>query len=536
MSSDLIATGEPPTGSPRPSEGAGAKIDGAAEFYFREHDVLVDVGRLALRGGAISVVSGYGNAAVQIVAAVVLARLLSPGDFGLVAIITALTSFAPFLIDFGMADAIIQRNKITPGQVSSLFWMSFGIGLAIAAILAGGSTLIASIYHEPRLQSVALCSALTFALSGISGQHLSLLRRALQFTSIAKIQFFGVLASVAISVLLAMGGAGYWALVIRPIANAAFVTAAAWLACPWRPGRPIVDREVKSMVGFGLHVVGFSVAYSFSRAVDRIGLGLFYSARDLGYYQNAVTLYDSSIYSVFPLIHNVGSAALSKLQSNYAALSEKYETALSVVAFYIMPAAAIMSVTAQDLTVILLGEKWRPAGALLAILALRGIFQPIEMSQGWLHLSLGRADRWKNWGLISAAVQVAAVACGLPFGINGVAIAIVAASALIAFPSAIYAGRPAGIGNKLVVRAAGRQMFGALICVVAGWLLKQAALQHVSSIPRILILGCFSGAIYLLIVVGLFRLTSPLEIVGRFIHRQLPSRAASWISSRFSRG
>jgi PST family polysaccharide transporter len=507
---------------------------GAAEVYFREHDVSADVGRLALRGGTISVISGYGNAVAQIVAAVVLARLLTPGDFGLVAIITSLTSFAPFLIDFGMADATVQRSSITPGQVSSLFWISSGIGIAIAIALAGGSVLIASIYHEPRLQAVALCSALTFALSGMSGQHLSLLRRALQFGSIAKIQFLGVLGGVVIAVLFAVYGAGYWALVVRPIASAAFVTAGAWLACPWRPGLPVIDSEVKSMVRFGLHVVGFSVAYSFSRAVDRIGLGLFYSPRELGYYQNAVTLYDSSIYSAMSQIHNVGSAALSKLQTNYAALSEKYETALSVVAFFIMPAAAIMAVTAPDLVVILLGDKWRPAGALLAITALRGIFQPIEMSQGWLHLSLGRADRWKNWGVISAAVQVLAVACGLPFGVNGVAIAIVAACALIAFPSISYAGRPAGIGTKLVIRAAGRQLVGALICVAAGWLLRQAALQQVSSIPRAVVLGCFSGAVYLLIVAGLFRVTRPLEIVGRLIYHRLPPRAAAWINSLLS--
>src|SRR5271166_4179655 len=97
-----------------------------AEFYFQDHRVSEDVGRLALRGGIISVAGAYGNGALQIVAAVVLARLLTPDDFGLVAIIMALTSFAPLLIDFGVGDATIQRSKITQGQVSSLFWLSCG--------------------------------------------------------------------------------------------------------------------------------------------------------------------------------------------------------------------------------------------------------------------------------------------------------------------------------------------------------------------------------------------------------------------------
>src|ERR1700730_18006411 len=392
------------------------------DFYLQEHKASPEVGRLALRGGFISVAGGFGGGVLQIIAAVALGRLLTPHDFGLVAIITALTSFAPFLIDFGMNDAVVQRSRITQGQASSLFWIGCGIGLTIAASLAAFSEPIAVLYNEPSLRLVALCSAITFAISGLSGQHLSLLRRALQFKTIAKIQFLGALASVVTAILLAICGAGYWALVFRPIAYAAFVTVGAWLGCAWRPGFPSFDNEVKSIVRFGLHVVGFSIAYSISRVTDRIGLGLFYAPKDVGFYQTAVTLYDYSIFSTSQLIHIVGSAALSKLQSNHAALSRKYEAALSTFAFFMMPAAVILSITAQDLVVIVLGDQWRPTGMLLAILALRGIFLAIEGSHGWLHLSLGRPDRWKNWGVITAFVQVVAVMCGLPFGIKGVAI------------------------------------------------------------------------------------------------------------------
>ena len=187
---------------------------------------------------------------------------------------------------------------------------------------------------------------------------------------------------------------------------------------------PVFDDEVKSMVRFGLHVVGFSVTYTVARAVDRIALGLFYRPDEVGYYQNAITLYDNSIFSALAQLHAVGSAALSKLQSNPAALRQKYEAALSALAFFVMPTAAILSVTAEDLTVILLGEKWRAAGLLLSIIALRGIFHVVEGSQGWLHLSIGRADRWRNWGIVSLVVQVVAVLGGLPFGATGVAVAV----------------------------------------------------------------------------------------------------------------
>src|SRR5579862_7229130 len=135
-----------------------------ADVYFEEHRESGDLGRRALRSGVVSVAMQYGNGALQILAAVILARLLTPTDFGLVAIVTVLTSFAPLLIDFGLGDATTQRSKITPSQISSLFWLATGIGLALAVTLAACSPLIAAVYHEPVLEPIALCTSVTFVL------------------------------------------------------------------------------------------------------------------------------------------------------------------------------------------------------------------------------------------------------------------------------------------------------------------------------------------------------------------------------------
>jgi PST family polysaccharide transporter len=487
-------------------------------IYFEDHRESRNLGRLALRGGAVSVAMQYSNGFLQIVAAIVLARLLAPADFGLIAIVTALTSFAPLLIDFGLGDATTQRNKITRSQVSSLFWLSSAIGLVIALVVATCSPIIAWIYRDSRLEAIALYSAITFVLFGVSNQHLALLRRTMQFGRIAKIQFSGALAGIAIGIFVALCGYGYWALVIRPIAYSLCIVIGAWSVCRWRPGFPVFDNEVKSMVRFGLHVVGFSVVYTVARAVDRVALGLFYRSDVVGYYQNAVTLYDNSIFSALIQLHTVGSAALSKLQSDPAVLRQKYQTALSAVAFVVMPTAAIMSVTAQDLTVILLGEKWREAGSLLSIIALRGIFQAIEGSQGWLHLSTGRADRWRNWGIVSLGVQLIAVLGGLPFGATGVAVAVVMTSVLLAAPSISYAGRPIGISAALVIRAVGPQLIGAVSTAATGWWLQTTALTDCSSFVRILLSTVFCICLYLIIVVGLFRIIDPIRVAGTLIH------------------
>ena len=262
--------------------------------YFKDLTASADLGRLAKRGGAASVAGVYGNGIIQILGVIILARLLTPEDFGLAAIVMVLTRFAPLLIDFGTADATIQRTKITEARSSTLFWLNSGIGFTIAGALAACSPLIAWLYHEPRLQSIAICSAITFVFTGISGQHLSLLRRTMQFVVIAKIQFLSAVAGLVLAILIAKSGYGYWSLVLRPIVSAACVAAGAWLACRWRPGRPVFDAEVKSMVQFGMHVLGFSITYSMTRVADRIALGLVYSPRDVGYYQNAQNMYENA--------------------------------------------------------------------------------------------------------------------------------------------------------------------------------------------------------------------------------------------------
>jgi O-antigen/teichoic acid export membrane protein len=491
------------------------------DVYFEDHKESKDLGRVALRAGAASVVMQYGNGVLQLVGAVVLARLLEPEDFGLVAIVMVLTSFAPLLIDFGLGDATIQRSKITQSQVSSLFWLSVGIGLATAAAVALCGPLIAWIYREPRMATIAPYFAITFVLYALSSQHLALLRRSMQFSETAKIQILGTFVGAVVGIFVAFCGFGYWALVIRPIANSLCVAIAAWLSCRWRPGLPVLDDDVRSMVRFGMHVVNLTVIYTMARAVDRIALGLFYRPDTVGQYQNATMLYDNSILSVISQIHNVGSAALSKLQSNPAALRQKYEAALSALSFFVMPTAAILSVTAQDLTVMLLGEKWKEAGLLLSIMALRGVFHIVEGSHGWLYLATGRADRWRNWGIIASVIQVVAVAGGLPFGATGVAVAVAMTSVVNAIPSISYAGREIGIGPALVIRAAGRQLIGAITTAAAGWSVQAIALAHCSGLVRIIFSTCFCLSLYLVIVVVLFQVTDPMRVAFTIVQDQL---------------
>jgi len=497
------------------------------DAYFEEFGEASGLGRRALRGGVVSLIGTYGSAVLQLVAAVVLARLLTPDDFGLVAIVIVLTSFAPLLIDFGLGDATMQRMKITEGQVSSLFWLNTMIGVGIALLVAVSGPLVSWIFNDARLSQITLYSAIPFALVGISTQHLALLRRTMQFAKIAWIQIAGTFAGIVFAVLLAYFGAGYWALVARPIANAIVVALGAWLACGWRPGIPAFDKEVVSLVRFGIHVVGSAMAITVGKAFDRIALGLFYTPYEVGLYQNAFVLYTYSIDNALGQVHNIGTAALGKLQSNYRELGEKYHSGLSMLAFFVMPAAAVIAVTANDLIVTLLSEKWQRSAILLSIMSVYGIFQVVHGSQGWIHVAIGRPDRWRNWTLMVAALQMVAVLAGLPFGPIGVATAISILGAIVAFPSVTYAGKTLGITGASAFRAVRPQLIGAMLTIVVGWYFQMTALSDFSSPARLLLSGAFCASFYLVIVVGIFRFTDPIKILLKALSDYLSSAGRS---------
>lgn len=502
------------------------------EAYFDEFQHSSELGRRALRGGAASLAGTYGSAVLQLVAAVVLARLLTPDDFGLVAIVIVLTSFAPLLIDFGLGDATTQQKTITESQVSSLFWLNTAIGSGVALIVALSAPLVAWIFKDPRLELATIYSAISFVLVEVATQHLALLRRTMQFSRIAQVQVLGTLIGVIVALALAFVGAGYWALVARPIANSLVVALCTWMACSWRPRAPSFSREIMPSVRFGLHVVGSAMAITMAKSLDRIVLGLFYRPYEIGLYQNAVVLYTYSIDNTLGQIHNIGSSALAKLQSNHEELRQKYYSALSMLSFFIMPAAAIIAVTSTDLIVTLLGEKWRGSAIFLTVMSLYGILHVVHTSQGWLHLAIGRPDRWRNWTVFAACVQAVAVFAGLPFGPIGVASAISIAGALIAFPSVSYAGKLVGIDATSAFRAVKPQLIGSVLTVALGWYFQSTILAGFSSLVRLILSGMFCASVFLFIVVVLFRCTEPIKILFRFAEDNGIINQSMWRRSR----
>lgn len=495
--------------------------------FFEDNKAQEGHGRKSVRGGVFSIASRGINIFVQVASTVVLMRyFLTPEDVGLVAMVAAITGFAPVLIDLGTRDAAVQKSKITEEEVSALFWLTMGIGVLLAALLAACSSLIGSWYDEARLQPIALFSTITFILSAASCQHLALLRRAMMFQKIAVVEVGSNLVGSIGTIALAWSGWGYWALVAKPIISAAFTLAAVWYYCRWVPGIPRLTEGVKEMLRFGLNVTGFTVTDYVGRSADRIAIGHKGGSTELGYYSQAFYVYDNALGLLAISLHSVGVASLSKLRDDLDELRRSWAKALSTLAFFAMPAFALLAVVAQDLIAIVLTDKWLYTGLIVSVLALRGIPHVVERTLGWLHVSAGRSDRWMRWGVIGSSVQLIALFCGLPFGTMGVATAYVISMYFLFIPAIAYSGQPVGIGAKDVIRTVGPQLVGALAAALFGFELLFAVMEAWHPMVRLPVLAVACLTLYLIIVAGLFKITKPLELVWSLARDIVPKGLA----------
>jgi len=496
--------------------------------FFDENKAGEGHGKKSLRGGVFSMASRGVNIFVQLGSTFVLMRyFLTPDDVGLVGMVTVFTGLAPVLIDLGTRDAAVQKSRITQEEVSALFWLTMAIGGALALLLVVCSPLIVAYYHnEERLQSIALISAITFIVSAASCQHTALLRRAMMFQEIAIIEVGANVVGSTGAIAIAFAGWGYWALVLKPIIAALFTLTVVFYYCRWLPGIPRLTEGVKEMLKFGLNVTGFTMTDYIGRAADRFAIGGKGGTTELGYYTQAFFVYDNTLGLLAISLHSVAVASLSKLRDNLAELKRSWAKALSTLAFYAMPAFALLAVTAQDIIVLLLTDKWLYSGMIVSVLALRGIPHVVERTLGWLHVSAGRSDRWMRWGVIGSITQIIALFCGLPFGTMGVATAYTISMYFLFVPAIAYAGNPLGIGAKDVIRVVGPQLVGALASALFGFELLYVVLGDLHPLVRVPILIVACLALYLVILVGLFKITHPLGVVRNVVKDMAPRALA----------
>jgi len=383
---------------------------------FDAPEVSKNLRRSSVRGASLMSASRVANMALRFISTGILARILTPADFGLIAMTTVISGFFAMFMDVGLTQATIQREKINHQQISTLFWINVALSCGIALIFALLAPAVAKFYNEPRVADVTRAIALTFVLGGLGLQHVALLNRNMRFAVIAVVDVLSVFVGLVVGVVMAKNGSGYWALVGMTVAIPLVKTAGVWLALRWVPGLPRRGGGVKEMLKFGGDIFGFGIVNYFSRRADVMLIGRFCGALPLAMYDKAYSLLLMPVGQINGPLASVCVPALSRLQKEPERYARYYLNAIQVVCSLGIPMVAAIALFSDQVVLVWLGREWAESASLFRLLALAAIIGGISNPSGWLLISLGLTRRYRLLGVVNSAIIVIAFVVGLLFG------------------------------------------------------------------------------------------------------------------------
>jgi len=402
--------------------------------YFRTDDLREGVAGRAIRGGAFTVGSQASQFVIGLLATMVMARLLTPRDYGLIGMVTVVTGFLTIFKDIGLSRATIQRNVLTHDEASSLFWINGAVGVGIALLTAAIAPVIARFYGEPRLTNITIALACGFLVSGFSVQHQALLRRRMRFGILAANDVFSVTLASVVGITMAFERMSYWAIVGNQLTFTISGAVLAWTVCRWRPSLPKRSTPVREMLAFGGNITGFTVLNYFSRNTDDLLIGRFWGSQQLGLYAKAYQLLLFPLNQINLPIGGVAVPTLSRLVDEPERYRAAFARTLDKIVLITMPLVVFLMVCSDWLIAVVLGSQWVGAANIFMWLAIAGFVQPIGYTTGWLFTSQNRTGELLRWGVMSSVLAVGSIAAGVHWGAEGVAKSYGLTSALITTP------------------------------------------------------------------------------------------------------
>jgi len=437
--------------------------------YFDTGHLTTTIASRTARGGVVTIASHGLKFVLSIGATAVLARLLSPHDYGLIGMVAVFTGFVALFKDLGLSLATVQRAEISYEQISTLFWVNITISVAITALMIGLAPLIGWFYSEPRLVLITMVTATGFIFGGLAVQHEALLKRQMRFYALSVIAFLSMMIGYAVGIALAWRGAGYWSLVFSQLALLASNMLGVWLVCRWRPGRPQRNSGVRSMLSFGGNVTGYAVVNYISKNCDNLIVGRIFGPQPLGLYSKAVQLLGLPTDQINEPIATVSIPALSRLADSPERYRQAYLRIMEKVIMLTMPAVTLMLATSDWLVRIVLGSQWGPTAKIFVFMGVAGLFQPVASTGGWLLVSQGRVRDMLRWSLINAPISIGSILAGLPWGVVGVAASWSLGRILLANPLLFwFVGRSGPVRAhdfyRLLAPFTGASLFALLAC------------------------------------------------------------------------
>ncbi|WP_297492690.1 lipopolysaccharide biosynthesis protein [Acidocella sp.] len=379
--------------------------------------------RTSVRGVAITMSTQLLRFFLRFGYQVLIARLLLPKDFGLVAMAGPAISFIQLFTDLGLSQATIQHKEISQQQLSFLFWVSLCAGAIFAVITTLFAPLVADFYHEPRLTTVMVALGGMLFLTGCYSQHMALLYRRMNYRVLGIIDITNFCAGALAGLGAAWLGAGYWSIVINQAVSTLVALVMAWAATGWVPGKPGPYAEMRPLLHFGGNITGFNIVNFFSRNSDNILIGRFCGPYPLGLYDRAFKLMLLPFGQISAPFSAVAVPMLAKSREQPEFYRNAFRRMLEAVLLLLYPGIAFMIVCSHDLVILALGARWVDVAPIFALLGFDALVSPIGNSMGWLFVSQGRTREMRDWGILASLIFVADFIIGLHWGPRGVAAA-----------------------------------------------------------------------------------------------------------------
>lgn len=384
-------------------------------------------------GAAALGLGAGGELVVRFLSIMILARLLTPAEFGLVGMVTALTAVAATL-GLGLATATVQRREITHSQVSNLFWIGLFLGAMFTLAFCALAVPIAAFYREPRLIPVTFALASTFLIGSCSLQHEALLTRTMEQPRTAGVRLVATSLSVAVSIPLAFAGMGVWALVAQELTRSAAVSGGMWLLCQWRPSAPSRHESVHGFVRFGAEITLAQLVFAVGNNLDKLLVGKLLGPGVLGLYRQAQQLVLVPIEQLNAPIASVAQPGLSLLQDDADRYRRYYSRIVAVIGILTMPVAAFGMVFSRELTAVIFGHNWAGAAPFLLIFAAAAFFRPALGTTSAVLVSLGRSRKLLAMTVVSQVAHLALLVGGAFAGPQAIASAYFVTPALLLVP------------------------------------------------------------------------------------------------------
>ena len=473
-----------------------------------------DIGRRAARGGIIAIGAQPIRMFIQFFITAVLARLLAPDAFGLVAMATAVTGFVALFSELGLTSATVQRHQIDQDMVSGLFFIGLGVSIVLVPIVCAFAPVAAWFFDDPRVSGLIIVMSLSFPLAALGSQHTALLLRSMRWMSLQWTGLVGHALGGVVGILVAWKtDLGYWALPITTFVAQLVTLVLIWTVCPWRPSLVADWRGARSSLHFGAYLAGFSIVNFFHRQLDNVIVGWRFGAAELGFYSRSyqlmllpLNLFNGPLSAAF-------EPSLSRLQKEPERWRQAFLDALGLLMFLGAGTAACLIAVSDPLITIIYGSGWEKSATIFRWLAV-ALFAGIPMNaSGWIYVSLGKTRRMFIWSLIFVPIVGLGFLLAIPYGAVGIAASYAITLNLLLLPCFAFAcrGSPVGFFDaiKVILPLAG--------CGVAAALAGISVADRDHHVLVQLLLGTFVAG-------GVFLLLATCVIMKANIYREIRAR------------